>query len=192
MAVFPETVIPDFPLEIKSELRVIKTQLDTGVEYRRRKWRFPIRQVTLNFPHLTPDERETLLNFIVSVGNSYQSFYWFDYLTRQWFDEFVGRGDGTVTTFTLPGKEIDEATLKIYVDGALKTAGTDYTFSAGSGPNGEDQITFSAAPANGALITADFKGKLRLKCRLLEDAYSLTHRIANYYSLNITLVEVRS
>ena len=192
MAVFPESVIPDFPLEIKSELRVIKTQLDTGVEYRRRKWRFPIRQVTLNFPHLTPDERETLLNFIVSVGNSYQSFYWFDYLTRSWFDELILRGDGTLTTFTLPGKEIDAATLKVYVDGSLKTAGTDYTFSAGSGPNGEDQITFSTAPANGALITADFKGKLRLKCRLSEDVYSLTHRIANYYALNITLVEVRT
>jgi len=190
--VFPETIKPSSPLEIESRYRTVITQFDTGIEFRRRKWRFPRRSVTLKFPYITQEETETLWNFYVARKGSYESFYWFDYLKQNWIDEFVGRGDGTVVTFDLPGKEIDETTLKVYIDGVEQQVGTaGYTFSAGTGVNGEDQIVFSTAPSLGSLITCDFNGRLRLKVRFKDDILT-KYRFTNIIqSIGITLFEVR-
>lgn len=189
MAVFPENISPSIPVVIKQDLRVIYTETDTGIEYRRRKWRFPKREVSLTFNNLKEADAETIKNFLRARYLSYESFYWFDYVARNWIDEFVGRGDGTVIRFTLPGKEIDSTSLSVYIDGVLDT---NYTFIVGSGVNGEDQIEFTTAPANGALITADFTGKLRLKCRLATSSFDYVHKITTYRSISITLKEVFS
>jgi len=181
MKVFPEDIVADFPLKITALYRTLITEMDYGKEYRRKKWRFPKRIISLTYPHLSSVQADTLLNFYKSVKGAYEAFYFFDWLPHSWEDEFVGRGDGTLITFDLPGKEIEQETLKVYIDG---TETTDYTFSAGTGENGEDQIVFSLAPAVGALITADFTGKIRLKVRF-ED--NLNRTLSRYKNENITL-----
>lgn len=65
----------------------------------------------------------------------------------------VGTGDGVQTAFDLAFDNVTPASLKVYVDGALQTSGVDYTLNAGPNP---DQIVFTAPPASGAVITAEY------------------------------------
>lgn len=57
-------------------------------------------------------------------------------------------GDGATTAFTATFTPAS-ASLKVYVDGELKTATTDYTLSTKT-------ITFTSAPANNATIIIDY------------------------------------
>ena len=69
--------------------------------------------------------------------------------TLAWTDgEAVGTGDGSTKEFTLDNTP-DEAVLRVYDDGTLKTATTDYSVSATT-------LTFITAPTSGAAITADY------------------------------------
>ncbi|MBI4282194.1 MAG: DUF2460 domain-containing protein [Chloroflexi bacterium] len=63
----------------------------------------------------------------------------------------VGTGDGADTTFTLTSSPVIPGSQTIYVAAAAKTYGTDYSMDFDTGA-----ITFTAAPANGAAITADY------------------------------------
>lgn len=66
-------------------------------------------------------------------------------------DENVGTGDGTTTTFYVANPPVVPDSQTIYVDGAAKSEGTDYTFDDATG-----EIVFAAAPASGAVITATY------------------------------------
>ena len=61
--------------------------------------------------------------------------------------EYVGTGDGILTTFTLDNTPID-GTVSIYVNNVLKAIGTDYTLNGAT-------ITFTNAPTG--VITASYE-----------------------------------
>lgn len=79
--------------------------------------------------------------------------------------QYVAYGDGVLTTFDLPGKSTSSQT--IYLDGAAQ--GSGYTILTGGGSSSSDRVQFDAAIPLGQLITCDFTGFLRNRCRFEED-----------------------
>jgi len=69
----------------------------------------------------------------------------------KYVEETIGTGDGSTTTFYLTNTPVAENTEKIYVDGVLKTRGTDYTIDYTTGA-----VTFTTAPAAGSVIKAEY------------------------------------
>lgn len=65
--------------------------------------------------------------------------------------EELGEGDGIETEFYLANSNIITASQDIYLNGTKKTVITDYTVDIVSG-----KITFIVAPADEAVITADY------------------------------------
>lgn len=66
--------------------------------------------------------------------------------------EAVGTGDGLDTTFNLDNFPIVPNSETIYLDGVPQSEGTNYTINDTTG-----LITFTVAPANGVVITADYQ-----------------------------------
>lgn len=72
--------------------------------------------------------------------------------------EAVGTGDGATTDFDL-GFSPTYA-HKIYIDGVLQVLTTDYTISTGTGTGGVDEVSFTAAPGIGEVITATYDNQV--------------------------------
>ncbi len=104
---------------------------------------------TVAWSILTQTERDDIGAHYASYRSSFFNF--FDSLLRKITNRLVGTGNGIATVFTLPSKETGAAGLVVRVAGVV----TAVTLSAGTGPEGEDQITFALAPANGAEIRYD-------------------------------------
>jgi hypothetical protein len=94
-----------------------------------------------------------------------------------------GTGTGTQTVYQMtrsyggyvePVNNLNAAPL-IYVAGVLKTVTTDYTI------NSTGQITFVAAPANGAALT--WTGTFYYRCRFLNDSIDPMQFMQNLYDL---------
>ena len=172
LLVFPSIPKPQYLYIFEQEYKTQISPYETGLEYRRRGWRFPKRTFLLryNVLKMTAAGRDALYEFFVQCQGAYVPFYYFDVGMRRIIDEFVAYGDGIEDEFELPSKNTTEdATLNLYVNGVE----VNWSFSAGTGPNGEDVITLiDGAPAEGALITADFNGKLRIQGRFKDDKMS--------------------
>lgn len=73
-------------------------------------------------------------------------------LTRETASALViGTGDGVTTTFTLAHSIVDPRTLKVST-GLTQLGG--WSFSMGTGPLGQDEIIFGAAPAGGSIVAS--------------------------------------
>ena len=124
--------------------------------------RFPKRtfMVGYNLVNLAT-EWYTIHNFHTSLRGQWDVFWFFDFLSRNWTDVYVGVGDGATTTFDLHSKNtVNDSSLIIKVNGTPVSK----SFSSGTGTGGADRVTITA-PAIGHLITSDFKGQLRIKAR---------------------------
>ena len=66
--------------------------------------------------------------------------------------ERVGTGDGTTKVFGLRHRPIMSGSVTVYVGGAEKTEGVDYTLDYATG-----KLTFESAPSDGAAVTADYE-----------------------------------
>ena len=171
LSVFPATPAPSYSYIFEQEYKTEISDYETGLEYRRRKQRFPKRGFSLTYKvlEMTTAGRDVLYEFFVVSQGAYVPFYYFDFISRRIIDEFVAHGDGIEDTFDLPSKEtVEDATLKIYVDGIE----SNWVFSEGTGEGGVDQVTLPSVPVEGALITTNFNGRLRIKARFKEDKMS--------------------
>ena len=106
---------------------------------------------------LDPTNAQTWRLFFLDRQGSYDPFYWFAWYKTTDVGLPVGIGDGSTVTFDLPFKESTLSPL-IFVDAALQTDPADYSYSAGTGTNGADEITFTTAPALDEVITATCSG----------------------------------
>lgn len=98
-----------------------------------------------------------LWDFYNERNGRFESFAFFDFELWPHTGVSIGTGNGAATQFNLAAKETSGRV--VYVAGVQKTEGTDYTFSAGTGTDGQDRITFAVAPGNGAAVTADYTGR---------------------------------
>jgi hypothetical protein len=119
-------------------------------------------------------------------ANKDRSFTLFDYWSSTVSALFLANGTGAATVFTLPAKSV--AGLSVTVNGVL--AAPQPTLSAGTGTDGQDRITFSAAPANGAPIrwsATDARLFYEVLYRVVR--WSPRHREADVWSVSIDFVQ---
>jgi len=186
---------------------------------RRRKRTTPLYRLQLRYDRLTAADIQTLFAFYCARSGGFEAFNVFDFIPRAWSGESVGTGDGAENTFNAGAKNISDYT--VYVDGEAKkedVAGSpdiafvntddmgfqntddsaweksgDYTISAGTGTDGQDQILFSPdrAPAVGAVITIDFTGQKHFtSCVFTEDNMSLAHFSNALFSTGLDIQQV--
>jgi len=190
LSVYPATPVPQYSYILEQEYKTIVSSYETGLEYRRRAWRFPKRTFVLNYNvlEMITAERDALYEFFVLSQGSYVPFYYFDFKVRRITDEFVAYGDGAAETFDLPSMDTtNDATLKVYVDGV----DTNWVFGDGTGAGGVDQVTLPVHPGVGALITANFNGRLRIKARFKEDKMSEEIFTAYLTRFGLSIYEVK-
>lgn len=112
-------------------------------------------------------------------ANSASIFTFFDFWFLTWPGLSAGTGNGVATVFTLPAKET--SSLVVYVDDVI----TAVTPSPGTGANGEDEIIFAVAPANGLAITADCIGRRRFSLRYNPAEYKPRNMEADLFEVDL-------
>ena len=157
---------PTFATEVQESL--------AGREVRLQNFQNPIWEYTLSYEFLLNDPRtrdeneqtplETLVGFFLARGGQFDDFLLNESdLTGRLEDSVysgqpIGTGDGAAKTFQLVrniGGFLEAVqnpmnqTATIYLNGASKAQGADFTIANGL-------VTFTSAPAPGASITADF------------------------------------
>lgn len=161
------TLTPMFSTEVQ--------QATSGREVRAAFWSAPLWKMSLTYEFLHDDalhvngngytELQQLVGFFLARQGQFDSFLLDSaQLTRKPLDstitgQAIGTGDGGATSFQLvrniggyiePIQNPSNQSATVYVNGVAKTQGTDYTIANG-------MVTFTAAPAAGAAITADFQ-----------------------------------
>jgi hypothetical protein len=148
MAVFPESARrkPQFGYNVSPAENVKRTSPEAGNSYMRDSWGTQRFVATMEFLVQEADA-QVLMAFY--DANRLLGFTMFDFNKTSVTAQNIGTGNGAITAFTVPGKEIES--YSVYKDGVLQ--GSGYTVSSGTGSLGEDQIVFSVAPANGVVVT---------------------------------------
>ena len=174
MTAFPDITSVPFgnPVSEEIEFKTLTSNFaDLGEEQRKQKWLYPKRLITLKYPWISKGEAQEMFQFFIDRAGSYSTFKFFYPDVKgtpfSYTYEYVGTGDGAATVFNLPAKSAGNYIL--YLDGSGQSDPSDYSFSAGGGPDGEDKITFVAAPNAGQRITFSFTGRLKIVGRFKSD-----------------------
>lgn len=158
----------------------------SGRELRAAFMAYPLWTFKLVYEVLRDDaennELKTLVGFFTARQGSFDSFLYTDPSDNAVTAQGFGTGNGVATQFQLIrayGSFIEpvmnlNGTPSIYINGVLKTAGTDYTISAG-------MVTFAAAPANAAALT--WTGSYYYRCRFLHDSVDFSQFVSNLWEL---------
>ena len=186
MATFPEAnPSPIYPLTVSTQQ---KTRIDHAVdgdggavEYRRKVWVFPKRNVRVGYHGLTADEVHVLSDFHEVHGGRFESFYIYDLthlagVEKSHTNIYVGRGDGVTTVFDLPGRNTSSQVA--YVDQVVDGSAV---ILSGGGASGSDRIQYSFAPGLGSILTCDFTGPLRMHVRFKEDKFERVLYVRNRF-----------
>lgn len=167
------TKTPTFNTDIQESL--------AGREVRAQNFQNPIWEFTLSYEYLSNDPRlrdenqqtalETIVGFFLARGGQFDDFLLNESdLTGRLEDSVysgqpIGTGDGITKSFQLVrniGGFLEAVqnpmnqTATVYVSGAAKLQGTDYTIANGV-------VSFVAPPAAGTPITADFVALHRVR-----------------------------
>lgn len=129
-----------------------------------RKWVRPRHAFELKWSLLQPSDRSAIEDFIKSMYGPFTAFDWFDWRSSQWLYVPMGLTDGNTAVFTLPGKATSGQ--QFFLDGT--TVVSFQSISAGTGPNGEDEVTFGVAPPDNHYLSCRFAGRRRFTVRNLQ------------------------
>jgi hypothetical protein len=193
--VYPTYPVPSWPYDIKVRWNTTISSFDGGKEQRRQKNLYPKYDVSLTYPVLSVANMQILWSFYQARRGTYEPFYFYSLESTLWEGCYIGIGDGTTTTFDIPGRSTTAVT--IYQDGvALSATGLsglllenddtleyengdtavketldepEYVLHSGGGAAASDRVTFVTAPAVNDLLTCDFTGYLRIRCRFQEE-----------------------
>jgi uncharacterized protein (TIGR02217 family) len=182
MAAFPSTPTPTWTYSIEPQWRTLVTEFDSGEEQRRQKWLYSKYNVKLSFSGLSATAAGNIYEFYQARKGSYEAFHFFDYYSSTHSNVYVGTGDSTSLSFDIPGKQT--SSRKIYLNGNETTA-VAYTTAAGT--DGSDLVTFTGAPTSTQIITTDFAGLLRIRCRFADDNLSKDNFVTQLFSYGIVL-----
>ena len=186
MATFPE--IATQSLTVEPEFNTLISAFDGGGEQRRSKLLYPKYNVTLAYNTLEVADVRMLWEFYIARNGAQEAFYIYDFtlFLEHKFNHkglYCGTADGTDTIFDIPGRTTTSHT--IYSDGADVTSVT--TILVGGGSSDSDRVEYDTAPTEGAIITADFTGYLRIRARFAEDKLPRETFIEQVYSYGIKL-----
>lgn len=182
MASFPSVTVTN-EIDVKPEFKTLISTFETGNEQRRNKWQFPKFNILVNFNYIIKSDVDLIYNFYMLMKGSYTAFYFFLPYSQTITGLYVGVGDGTTTDFDLPGKST--SSRSIYINGVEEETG--FHFHAATGDGGADVINFDTAPGAGDVITCDFTGYQRIRCRFKEDTLTRKSYNSNVYSVSFEL-----
>jgi uncharacterized protein (TIGR02217 family) len=147
----------------------------SGRQYSLRRRIYPLWQFKLPYEVLRSTasltEMQQIVGFFNARNGRYDDFLFQDPRENSVTAQAFGVGDALTRTFELvrtyggfaePVGGVNTATLRIYVNGVLKTVTTDYTISSDW-----RYITFTVAPAASAALT--WTGSYYYRCRFLND-----------------------
>lgn len=188
MAKYPEwnEIQWDFPLDVELESRVLTSQFDgLGKEKRRLKFLQIRRNIRIRYEDrfLTREKVTTLWQFFQARNGPFEAFSFFhgspgkaidDYELNNFVDEYIGVGDGSTTGFDLPCKNIQSNPTVYYRRSGAKNSynPTDYEISGEMGADSADRINFDTAPLAGDVLSIDFRGTLKTRCRFANQVAS--------------------
>ncbi|MCG8638493.1 MAG: DUF2460 domain-containing protein [Desulfobacterales bacterium] len=162
MQVFPEHPRPLYPLTVSQRW---KTEISKNGSQRRGLWMFPKFDVKVKYRTPTLPEAITVWNFYAARKGALEGFYIYDLVVFDHSNIYLGTGDGVTAAFDIPGKSTSGHTL--YTNGTELTSGFSYDYAIGDG--GSDRVVFTSIPGPGDIVTMDFTGYLRIKCRFSHD-----------------------
>lgn len=187
MALFPQTktIKPQFGYDTTPRENLKRTSAEAGNSFTRDAWGVARFTAKMEFV-LTNQDASTLWTWWeTNRPTAYFTFYDYDSLKHPKWQ--VGTGDGTAKTFIIPAKEstIYQVTGLNGVTNINYTLGADYTLGVGTGAEGEDQITFTVAPANGTKIYVELtKGRRRYTCEFVNTP---TKRVVGHNRVAISM-----
>lgn len=171
--IFPD-IAPDYGYSFTPRFKTdVLGPTDGDYTQRRRRRTSPLYQAVLSYNNITAANERTLMEFFEARDGGYDSFVFFDILSRDYTGVSVGTGDGSTTVFTMSARDITDET--VYVNGTP----TSVTVNNRAGANGQDQIIFSLAPGNTLAITADYSGEKYLAICVF-DTDALDSAIVNF------------
>jgi len=137
--------------------------LATGREQRNQNWEESRARFDISYGVKTPTQLATLITFFRARRGVFQGFRFKDKADFSATAQNLGTGNGTTTAFQLIKRYLSgsdtyirtitkpvSGTVKIYKDGILQ--GSGWTVNTTTGV-----VTFTVAPANGVVVTADFE-----------------------------------
>lgn len=171
MATFPESPIPIYPLIVTPRFKTGFSGMESGKEERTAVWLFPKYDVQVRYTGLSNSDAMTLWQFFIDRRGAHEAFYIYDLsllasVTKPHEGQYVGTGDGSTTTFDIPGRST--SSHDIYING-IEESESNYSILTGGGASAADRVEFDTAPDEGAVITVDFYGYLRIRSRFQQD-----------------------
>lgn len=164
--VFPSLIGLGFNVVRAAEWSSLVQRAVSGRTTRVAYWSSPIWHWTLTYEFLRSDsnaEFQALAGFFNARQAQFDPFLYTDADDFTVTGQSLGLGTGSKTAFqlvrTLGGFAepilAPNTVLAVYIDGVLKTLGSDYSISTwGAAVPGV--VTFTSAPGGGSVITADF------------------------------------
>ena len=84
-----------------------------------------------------------------------------------YYEESFGSSDGSESVINLPCKDLQVGeSFELRRGNVVLVYPSDYTFSLGTGPNGEDQADLDTSGSPGQTYFFSFTGRLKIKARL--------------------------
>jgi len=184
MSEYPASPVPQIPYEITSNWKTIVSAFDSGKEQRRQKQTYPKYDIGLTYNALVESDFAILWNFYQSMLGSLTAFYFYTIESSDWDGLFIGTGNGDVQILDIPGKSTTN--ISIYYDGE-EISSDDYTILTGGGSENSDRIAFDTAPLINTIVTCDFTGYMRIRCRFEEDKLTKQAFAGKLYRTGIKL-----
>jgi hypothetical protein len=163
MALFPDLIGEQFdmtPYIRVDETPVAESEVALYRQFIRPRWMFDLAWSTLN-----DTDAQSIADHVNTQAGGGIAFDWYTWFTNlHWIWVPIATGNGVTTLFVIPGTQTSDHEF-------FTGAGTPATgsISAGTGPNGEDRVTFSVAPASGVAIWANFRGRQKFNVRYERD-----------------------
>ena len=184
MAEYPTTPKPNYPFDLTINWKTITSAFDSGKEQRRQKQTYAKYDVSLVYDLLSEANMQLLWNFYVARKGSFEVFYFYTLAISDWYGLFIWTGDGATVTFDIPGKS---TSAHVIYNNGITVSPADYTIVTGGGTESSDRVTFNTAPVLNAIITCDFTGYMRIRCRFEEDKLSQQMFMWTAYKTGIKL-----
>jgi len=175
-------VDPSFPVGERIFQKVLTSDPDSGQEQRKLKWQNPKRTFKIRTENMTNAEIDTLRSFFIARNLAFDVF---SFLPPKNMDRLAtalacGTGNGSTTVFNIGNSATPPFYYRLFTGaGTRNQAYKDGSPSAATFANNDggtiSTVTFSVAPANGVVITADIDRYFIVRLLNPEIILSLEH-----------------
>jgi uncharacterized protein (TIGR02217 family) len=185
LAVLSASYVPLHPYDYGDERPSVVARMSGGAEQRAASLSRKLRTYTLRF-RTTAATRLALDTFFEARGYTVESFLWKDLKDYTRTGVAIGTGDGATTAFVLPKTGTYGGDYPLTSGVQLYSAGSPV---AGSATTDTRTLTYNAAPAGAAALTADYSFYKRVR---LLDRFTWSEPVFGVFETVLVLVEVPS